>query len=235
MSGMTGYLTSYGTDLSYVFVRGVNATTNSGYKLFGGDDLSSIFAPNTSLTYASNTGYLMINNQDITTIYEPLPIPIVNYNFIVPDASASLYFVTINLTTLLNGWTKTGGIHICYSTLSSWNKITMPSPYIQACAFQKSNASISQTIELQKLNYKLSFWIIGRNPSGYSTTTSLKITVNTIPILSDYYPSTTVWNNVVVPFFIPDATSYALIFKNINADTLLDSSFVITGIILTVA
>lgn len=56
MSGLTGYISASGIDLSYIFQAGTT-TTQSGYKLQNGNDLSSLFDSNAGLVYAPKTGY----------------------------------------------------------------------------------------------------------------------------------------------------------------------------------
>jgi hypothetical protein len=92
---------------------------------------------------------------------------------------------------------------------------------------------------LQKLNYKLSFWIIGRNDGtanlfGFSTNTSLTITISSTTILSEYDVQYTYWTNVNVLFTAPSAGTHLMTFTNITSP-IVDSSFLITGIVITVA
>lgn len=239
---MTGYLTSYGTGLSYVFVRGTNAITNSGYTLISGGDLSSIFKENTgTLGVASNTGYLMKNNQDISTIYEPLiiTITITNPNFTSPSASASPYYF-VKTGTQLTGWTitvATGQVLVGYGYNSPFN-LKQLTNYTQYCIIKINGSYITQNINLEQRNYKLSFWIIGRNQGAtatqFLTSTTLKISVGSTDILSNYYMNNTSWVNVVVNFSSPETGTYVLKFANVNTVAPTgDSCFLITGIIIT--
>lgn len=72
MSGLTGYLTNNGIDLSYVFLHGGPTTTQSGYYIGGGGDLSSIFAPYNNTMMANPTGYLTSSGTDLSSLYAPL-------------------------------------------------------------------------------------------------------------------------------------------------------------------
>ena len=77
MSGLTGYLTSNGTDLSYIYLPGTSST-NSGYLTSNGNDLSNIFKGSTAGSANSiPIGYLMVNRIDINTMYEPIQVAIV--------------------------------------------------------------------------------------------------------------------------------------------------------------
>ena len=241
MSGLTGYLTSSGLDLSYVFLKGTT-TTNSGYTLISGGDLSSVFKANTgTLGVAPNTGFKMLNNQDISTIYEPLiiTITITNPNFTSPSASGSPYY-HVKTGTQITGWVITvvsGQVLVGYGYNSLFNKIQLAN-YTQYCIIKINGSYITQNIQLEQRNYKLSFWIIGRNAGGaatqFLTSTSLKISVGSTDILSNYYMNNTSWVNVVVNFSSPAAGTYVLKFANVNTVAPSgDSCFLITGIIIT--
>jgi hypothetical protein len=72
MSGMTGYLTQGGVDLSYIFQSGTSAII-TGFLLQNGDDIGKIFAIY-STNLASNTGLIGINNTDICTLFNAIPL-----------------------------------------------------------------------------------------------------------------------------------------------------------------
>ena len=67
MSGLTGYLTIGGVDLSYIFQSGTSNII-TGFLLPNGDDIGKIFAMY-STNVASNTGLICINNADICTLF----------------------------------------------------------------------------------------------------------------------------------------------------------------------
>ena len=235
MSGLTGYKTIYGTDLSYIFISGTNTTRDSGYTLNRGD-LSDIFARNTSSVYAQNTGYLISNNQDISRIYEPLRVTITNSNFTSPNRSASPYWA---YNTTLTGWTETGSF-VASSSASNWNTASLTSivpACTQYCGLQNNGSNIAQTISLLNISYNLSFWIIGRNQNGSAylftpSKTTLTVTVGVNTILSGRTIGATSWINVNVRFTIATSGSYSLKFANVTTEP-LDSSFLFTGIVIT--
>ena len=239
MSGLTNYLTSTGTDLSYVFLKGTTVQ-NSGYVLSGGGgDLSSIFASNTLSTYASKTGYLMSNGLDISTIYEPNKVTILNPNFTSPSASASPYYLQMSGSTLTS-WTLNGNVLVGYGSNNAFNKRALPLSYTQYGIVHSTTSYVCQNVQLQKLNYNLSFWIIGRNNGTanlfyFSNNTTLTITIGSTTILSGYdVQYTPSWTNVNVSFTAPSAGTYLMKFTNITSPA-ADSSFLITGIVITVA
>ena len=235
MSGLTYYLTSTGTDLSYVFLKGTTVS-KSGYALSGTrGDLSNIFASNTSSTYVSKTGYLMSNNLDISTLYEPFNVTILNPNFTSPSTSGSPYY---NNSATITSWS--GSTVIGYGSTNVFNKRTLPGSYTQYAILQSTNSYVSQSVQLQKLNYKLSFQIIGRNNGTanlyyFSINTTLTITIGSTTILSGYdVQYTPSWTKVDVLFTAPSTGTHSLTFTNIT-NPAADSSILITGIVITVA
>lgn len=235
MSGLTNYLTVSGVDLSYVFMRGTNPT-NSGYKLtgLGGGDLSSIFKIVTSGgPYVTETGYLNSSSQDISRMYEPYSPTILNHNFILQTANASPYYLIGSIT----NWTSQQ-TYVGYSTLSPFNTVSLPSPYNQFCALQRDGASISQEIDLQKLSYTLSFYIIGRNQSGSASyfqqaITSISVLINsTIIFTTATNVSVTTWVQYSTSFTANGITT--LQFR-VSVNNSSDSSILITGIVLRVS
>ena len=80
MSSLTGYLTSSGIDLSFIFQSG-NSGLTTGYVIRDGRDLGSIFKARTSYT-AALTGLTIQSGADISTLFDgavseslPLLIP----------------------------------------------------------------------------------------------------------------------------------------------------------------
>ena len=230
---LTGFLSSSGIDLSYIFVSGTTPT-NSGYKLVNGNDLSSIFASNTSGSFAANTGYLIIDNRDISRLYEPIPtsVSITNFNFSSP--ATGNYTV---VTGLLPGWTTTAYPHVIvgYGSAGTFNKVALPSPYTQYCILLNNNSngnadvSISQNIQMPNLNYLLSFWIIGRNGSGtgFTLPSQIKVTIDNTEIYISTLSHPATWMNVVQYFTLSSTGLKNLKFENLGDG---ETSILITGI-----
>jgi len=75
MSGLTGYLTNSGTDLSFIFQSGTT-TSNTGFLLSSGSDISTIFKP-IAESQGYRTGLVNSSGQDISTLFNAkTPIPL---------------------------------------------------------------------------------------------------------------------------------------------------------------
>lgn len=75
MSGLSGYFTIEGVDLSYVFMplsKGSTYPTPTRYLLSNGNDLTSIFAAKSNATISYNTGLLTSNGTDLTDIFNDI-------------------------------------------------------------------------------------------------------------------------------------------------------------------
>jgi len=76
---LTGYVTQFGIDLSYIFQPSTNNTIITGFKLINGQDIGSIFAAYTSVS-TSLTGLISIDGNDLSTLFngilEPFPFSI---------------------------------------------------------------------------------------------------------------------------------------------------------------
>ena len=64
---LTGYISSSGLDLSYIFQSG-NSGIVTGFQLINGQDIGSIFASYTSVP-ASLTGLITIYGSDLSTLF----------------------------------------------------------------------------------------------------------------------------------------------------------------------
>ena len=74
MSGLTGYLTESGTDLSYVFMplsSGTQYSTETGFKLSSGSDLNTVFAQYSNYA-SSKTMLIASNNLDLNAIFNAI-------------------------------------------------------------------------------------------------------------------------------------------------------------------
>ena len=80
MSGLTGYLTEFGTDLSYVFMplsSGTQYSTETGFKLSDGSDLNTVFAQYSNYA-SSKTRLIASNNLDLNAIFNAINYTIVS-------------------------------------------------------------------------------------------------------------------------------------------------------------
>ena len=167
-------------------------------------------------------------------MYEPYSLPILNSNFTSPTVSGSPYWTTLTTSTI--GWTPIQA-QIGYSTLSPWNAVSLSSivpSCSQFCALQRDGASLSQDITCNKsLTYTLSWWIIARNPTLYTSTTYIQVFINETKIFE--------YNNLFAGSWIKYSANFksdgltTLKFQNSNVSTTLDSSFLITGVRVFVA
>ena len=176
------------------------------------------------------SGNLPLNHPYRNNPDTPSTLNITNYNFASPDASANPYYL---LLTTLTGWTMSGNVYVGYGGNNAFcNKLN--AYYTQYCILQVNGASITSTsISLSAIPYNLSFWIIGRTSGEFiPTTTKLKITIGVV-IVTGYSMINTDWVKVDVPFTPSAVGSYTLKFENVNTNTTGDSSFLITGIIIS--
>ena len=92
-------------------------------------------------------------------------------------------------------------------------------------------------LPLRKLKYTLSFWFVGRNPYNdniFSSTTYLRVFINTTQIYEVTNISTTAWTKTTINFSVTWDEATRLTFKNTTQPD-RDSSFLITGLVMTVA
>jgi hypothetical protein len=247
MSGLIGFLNSNGTDLSYIFLSGTNAT-NSGY-LIGTKDLSSIFKGTTAGSINTyNVGYIMSSGLDMSTFFEPLKVDISNSIFSVPALAANSWTSITSSSGLY--WSFSGSVIVgnvqATNTTYPWNTVSLSS-IIPSCSqylgLQYGTSSITQNITLQNRKYVLNFWIIPRNKQGNTTfspitmssTTRCIVSIGANTILTYAPPSTTsaTWVKLSVEYTNSTPGSYALKFLN-NTTGGADSTFLITGVYMTV-
>jgi len=223
-----GYLIASGVDLSYVFQNGTTQTAGN-YKLANGNTLTFLLLTGTRGN-VSKTGYLGINGQDLSTVFEPRSISIANYNFASPNASVSPFYIGMNGTT--NGWTFTGSTAVGngYASGNPWNRVAITGQYAILQYTTPYIPSVYQTFALFPMNYKLSFSIIGRNPSFYSSAQSCDIYANETKILSFTPIINTAWTAKSVVF----TGSYSTIIK-FTTDTTAESSYLVTNVVINVA
>ena len=150
------------------------------------------------------------------------------------------------ITTTTNGWTPSynqtppHGVFVGYLN-SSWNNLSLSSitpASTQYCILQGDATTVSQNITLNKLNYILSFWFVGRNPfnaNTFSSTTYLRAYINNTIVYEVNNISTTTWTKATTSAFSVSWNGQTqLKFANAtNPDR--DSSFLITGIVIRVA
>jgi len=108
MSGLTGYLTSGGIDLSYIFQNGTSPTITTGFLLQNGLDIATTFAPYTSRT-ASTTGLINISGNDLNTLFNgitPIPLQITGCCLWMDAADSSTVTIT---SSKVSGWTDKSG------------------------------------------------------------------------------------------------------------------------------
>lgn len=109
MSGLTGYLTNSGVDLSFIFQSRTSAPIeNTGYiSSINNLDLSALFEPYTSGTKSVETGYIYLNN-DLNSIFAKINTP-----QIVTIGGSGTYSRSPSGTTFTSGttykYTFTGG------------------------------------------------------------------------------------------------------------------------------
>ena len=232
MSGLTGYLTNTGVDLSYVFQNGTTQISG-GYRLANGNALT--FLASTSGNFVSKTGYLGSNGQDLSTIFEPRSISIVNYNFASPSENITPYYHTITGTN--NGWTFAGSTAVGYGSASVWNRVSTTSQYAilqQILLYPTLYPEVYQAFALFPMKYKLTFLIIGRNNppnSYYNATQSCDVYANATKILSFSSIGNTAWNTKSIVF----TGSSSTIIKFTTGTTSVDSSYLITNVSIIVA
>jgi len=232
---MSGYLTLYGTDLSYIFINGTASTASGYYALQSGGDLSSLFKRVTSGSVnASPTGYLMPNNKDISTIYEPTQIAISNYNFASPATSTYYY----NSSIAISGWSCQNYVLVGkgspWTSLSSASIIPSSTQFCGLQLYLGSIPTIAQNVTFQNLMYVLSFWVTTRPP--FVSTTQLIVNIGTTVILTYLpYQATPTWSKISVPFTTPTAGTYALRFTcSSPVNNNVDNTVLITGIYITI-
>ena len=231
MSGLTGYLTNTGVDLSYVFQNGTTQIAG-GYRLANGNALTFLATSGNSV---SKTGYLGSNGQDLSTFFEPRSISIVNYNFALPNVSAaSPYYQTVTGTN--NGWTFVGSTAVGYGYTSPnpWNRVATTSQYAilqQTPTYPTLYPEVYQTFALFPMKYKLTFSIIGRNPSYYSASQYCNVFANATNILQFSNIGTASWSIKSAIF----TGSSSTIIKFTTGTTSVDSSYLITNVSIIVA
>ena len=115
MSGLTGYLTSGGIDLSYIFQTGTTTGT-SGYKIASGADLNTKFLVSYNIYFAQPTGYLRTTNTDLSTLYHPRPTTL---GAIAGGVVNSIQVVDDTHIYLCGTFTSIGGVST--PRLAMWN------------------------------------------------------------------------------------------------------------------
>jgi hypothetical protein len=234
MAGLTGYLISSGVDLSYVFQNG-STVADGNYKLSNGSAL--VFLTKSGLNVVSNTGYITSTGQDLSALFEPRSIFIQNYNFASPNVSAtSQYYTSMNGT--INGWTFYGSTAVGYgyATTNPWNQVAFTGQYAilqQLTSYPTLYPEVYQVFALFPMNYKLSFSIIGRNPSSsyYSSSQICNVFANTKNILQFSNIGSTSWTIKSVVF----TGSFSTNIKFTTGASTVESSYLITNVNIIVA